>query len=125
MRARLQENDILFMLNLLHREKELHDKKVKDMQDEIDLLETWIKKWRWRLINWSYHEFKPGLEFMKSRLVFLKSEQHFTKTLRYSHSLRYLTRRYESLLKGKIGRPLSVGCWGYSNLEEAVKETRP
>lgn len=122
MRARLRKNDVQFILNLLHKEKERHDRKMEDMQYEIELLEVWIKRWRWRLINWSYYEFKDGLEYMKARLSYLKSQHHVIKMFTYSHALQFLIRRYENLLRGKAGRPLNVTDWGRSDLEEVVKE---
>ncbi|MCK4478001.1 hypothetical protein KAU88_05695 [Candidatus Bathyarchaeota archaeon] len=122
MRARLKEADVQFILNLLHKEKERHDVEMEDLQHEIDLLEVWVKKWRWKLINYSYFEFRDGFKYMKSRLSFLKSQQHFVKMFRYSRVLHYLTRRYESMLRGKAGRPLGVSSWGYSDLKAVLEE---
>jgi len=122
MRVVLKDADIRFILDLLRKEKERHDRKMEDVQHEIELLEVWIKKWRWRLINWNYYEFKPGLDYMKARLSHLKSQDNFLKTWQYSNALDYLTARYESMLRGKIGRPLAVHSWDRRCLEDVVKE---
>ncbi|MCK4478377.1 hypothetical protein KAU88_07615 [Candidatus Bathyarchaeota archaeon] len=120
----MQRNDVLFILDLLKKEKERHDVEMEDLRQEIDLLEVWVKKWRWRLINYSYFEFRDGFNFMKARLAYLKSQQNFIKMFTFSRALHYLTKRYESLLRGKAGRPLGVTDWGKHDLEAVVKERK-
>ncbi|MDH5449065.1 MAG: hypothetical protein OEX01_08725 [Candidatus Bathyarchaeota archaeon] len=122
MRVVLKDADIRFILDLLRKEKEKHDIETEDLRQEINLLEVWIKRWRWRLIHWNYYEFVTGLDYMKARLSYLKSQQNFGKTWQYSEALDYLTARYESMLRGKTGRPLGVHSYGRKYVEAVVEE---
>ena len=121
MRARLKDADVQFVLGLLRREKALHDRKMKDMEDEILLLEVTLRKLR-RMLHFEYFRVKDGYFYVKERLAYLKSKQYSYKMFQYSRALNYLTARYESMLRGKTGRPLGVTSWGRSCLKGVVKE---
>ena len=121
MRVVLRDADIKFILDLLRKEKKKHDIKMEYLEDEIERLEVWVKKWRWRLIHLSYYEFKPGLDYMKARLSYLKSQDQW-KMWEKHRALKYLICRYESMLRHKVGRPLGATKYGYSFVKEVVKE---
>ena len=121
MRVVLRDADIKFILDLLRKEKEKHDIKVEYLEDEIERLEVWVKKWRWRLINWNYYEFKPGLDYMKARLSHLKSQDQW-KMWEKKRALEYLIRRYQSMLRHRVGRPLGTTKYGFSFVKAVVEE---
>lgn len=93
------------MLGLLRREKEEFDRKTEYMEQEKRLLAPMRRKWRHKLYL-SYFEFKTGYFLIKNRLAFL--EKQHSKRWHYSETLRYLIYRYESMLRGKAGRPPKV-----------------
>ena len=123
MRARLREADIKFVLLLLRREKREYDRKLKDREGDIAALELMIRRWRWKLINQSYYGFKDGFAYLKERLAHLKPRYGLTSDAwHYSQALKYLIFRYESMLRGKSGRPPNITGWNRGFLEALVKE---